>query len=226
MTAPRGPAASPAPGRRRRGNRAGRVERDAEQPGRIVAARQLIGEARIGLARRIDLDAPDIGEREVQPLPLEQRDRIGIDREILRAGRPLVRCIAAIVRHRIHAPIGMAVIVFQPQPLGGAADQPGAAAVPPAGLVRVLDVEGDRDAGGRTLGPVGQHPLAAKRFVARILGGERTGIGVPAMALQSLPERLLRCGQRRRGRRLGNSDTGRQGKEGDKKSGTVHGRRA
>ena len=91
MTAPRGPAASPAPGRRRRGNRAGRVERDAEQPGRIVAARQLIGEARIGLARRIDLDAPDIGERDIEStIPCIKFSRLLLTLALTLFGVPVV----------------------------------------------------------------------------------------------------------------------------------------
>ena len=89
------------------------IDFDAEQPGRVVAARELVGEARVGAAARGDFDPPDIGQRGGQPLAGEQRHAFGVHGKVLRARASRVGSGPAIKGNRIGLAISMTVIVLE-----------------------------------------------------------------------------------------------------------------
>ena len=102
------------------------------------------------------------------------------------SSRPVRAVLAAVL---------VAVVVLQAQAIGRAADHPRATAVPVAGLRSILDMEGHGHAALAAFGPVRQHTPVRPVGIARVGACQPAGIGIPAMAGQVVPERLLRGGQ-------------------------------
>ena len=192
-----GRALLPTPCGRRSVHFPGEVKLDTEKPvfkrAAFNGAFELIGEGGVCRLHRVHFDGPDIGDRGVEALAIEQGDAEIVDGEGLRPGRPLIRRVAAIHGDGIALSIFVAVIVFEAQACVGAGDKPGARSVPFAVL---LDVKGDSDPILGAFGNMHDHGCAFEVHVHGIVADEFACIGFAAMGGKRLPEHVMPIGRR------------------------------
>jgi len=120
-------------------------------------------------------------------LALEQRDRFGVDRELLATRSADGGGLAAVEGDRVGRAVLVAVVVREPQPAGGAGQHPGAAAV-------AADMEGDLQLALGALAHVHDQDLAGEGILLLdgLVGDHAAGEGLAAVLGDGRQERVGR----------------------------------